>query len=121
MSLPLPARRKSLAQSYRDLGERQIRAKLEGPLSDVERVTARAELLRRGIESDEHDTAPATGFAPTSALDLIEAAYGHADPASTARAAAGRRRPGRGVAIAVVVLALAGGVAWFAFGHLPGR
>jgi len=71
MSLPTPNEgRATLARSYRNLSEREIRAKLEGQMSDVERVTAQAELLRRNA----HDTGPdttllATGFAPTSAFE----------------------------------------------------
>lgn len=62
--------RASLARSYRNLSEREIRAKLEGSMSDAERVTAKAELLRRKAGDNGPDTTLATGFAPTSAFDL---------------------------------------------------
>ena len=101
MSVPNPSRRVTLAQSYRDLGEKQIRAKLEGALSDVERVIAQAELIRRGADSDHVDTSPATGFAPTSALDLIEA--GQAAAATNAASTGGGRRK---VIVAIVALAV---------------
>ena len=118
MSATPPLRRASLTASYRDLSERQIRSRLDGELSDAERVTAQAELLRRGIESDAHDTTPATGFAPTSALDLIEAAEGSA--AAGASAGAGTERRGRGARVLAWLLVAAivvGGAAVFAYRH----
>jgi len=70
MSMPMPTEgRATLARSYRNLSEREIRAKLEGPMSDAERVTAKAELLRRNAGDNGPDTTLATGFAPTSAFD----------------------------------------------------
>ena len=70
MSMPKPIEgRATLARSYRNLSEREIRAKLEGSMSDAERVTAKAELLRRNAGDDGADTTFATGFAPTSAFD----------------------------------------------------
>jgi hypothetical protein len=70
MSMPKPAEgRATLARSYRNLSEREIRARLEGPMSDAERVTAKAELLRRNSGDNGPDTTLATGFAPTSAFD----------------------------------------------------
>ena len=70
MTLPTPTEgRASLARSYRNLSEREIRAKLEGPMSDVERVTAQAELLRRGAGDNGPDTTLLDGFAPTSAFE----------------------------------------------------
>jgi hypothetical protein len=72
MSTPMPTEgRASLARSYRNLSEREIRAKLESPMSDAERVTAKAELLRRKAGDNGPDTTLATGFAPTSAFDLV--------------------------------------------------
>ena len=69
MSLQSPSEgRASLARSYRNLSEREIRAKLDGPLGDAERVTARAELMRRADNGP--DTTLATGFAPTSLFDV---------------------------------------------------
>ena len=71
MSLPMPNEgRATLARSYRNLSEREIRAKLEGSMSDVERVTAQAELMRRNASDNGPDTTLlATGFAPTSAFE----------------------------------------------------
>ncbi|MEO5690040.1 MAG: hypothetical protein ABIR54_21995 [Burkholderiaceae bacterium] len=70
MSMPMPTEgRATLARSYRNLSEREIRAKLEGQMSDAERVTAKAELLRRNAGDNGPDTTLATGFAPTSAFD----------------------------------------------------
>ena len=62
--------RASLARNYRNLSEREIRARLEGPLGDAERVTAQAELLRRGAGDDAPDTTFVSGFQPTSAMDI---------------------------------------------------
>src|SRR6201999_2536515 len=63
--------RPTLVRSYRNLTVREIRARLEGPLGDAERVTAQAELLRRGADDDNGpDTTFITGFAPTGALDI---------------------------------------------------
>ena len=101
--------RATLARSYRNLSERQIRAKLEGPLSDAERVTAKAELLRRGAGDDGEDTTFATGFAPTSASDIgaVESEVGPDDDAPAAR------KPARFWPIVIVLaVAIAGGVAW---------
>ncbi len=101
---PPPIRRVTLAQGYRDLSEKQIRAKLEGALTDVERVIAQAELLRRGAGEEFHDTAPGSRFAPTSSLDLVEAVPGAAaeevEPPPVVRAGRGRAF---GTAFAVVV------------------
>ena len=89
MSTPMPKEgRASLARNYRNLPEREIRAKLEGPMSEAERVTAKAELLRRHAGDNGPDTALATDFAPTSAFDLgapeVEAAAA-ASPNGAAR------------------------------------
>lgn len=70
MSLPTPNEgRATLAGSYRNLSERAIRAKLEGAMSEVERVTAQAELLRRNANDSGPDTTLLDGFAPTSAFE----------------------------------------------------
>ena len=54
MSMPKPTEgRATLARSYRNLSEREIHAKLEGAMSDAERVTAKAELLRRNSGNNE--------------------------------------------------------------------
>jgi hypothetical protein len=107
MSTPQPIRRVTLAQGYRDLSEKQIRAKLEGTLTDVERVIAQAELLRRGAGTEYHDTTPGSRFAPTSSLDLIEAEQGEAavetNPVATAPAGRGRRGRAIGAVFAVIV------------------
>jgi hypothetical protein len=88
MSMPMPTEgRATLARSYRNLSEREIRARLDGPMSDAERVTAKAELLRRNAGDDGADTTFPTGFAPTSAFD--EAAP-QGDAALAAEAAGGR-------------------------------
>ena len=66
-----PEGRATLVRSYRNMTVREIRARLEGPLGDAERVTAQAELLRRGADDDSGpDTTFVTGFAPTSASDI---------------------------------------------------
>ena len=70
MSMPMPTEgRATLAHSYRNLSEREIRARLEGSMSEAERVTAKAELLRRNAGDNGPDTTLATGFAPTSTFD----------------------------------------------------
>ena len=95
MTLPMPTEgRATLARSYRNLSEREIRAKLEGPLSDAERVTAKAELLRRNAGDDGADTTFATGFAPTSAaaFDDVVALGGDGAVAPALPAASGRAR-----------------------------
>ena len=70
MNLPTPNEgRATLARSYRNRSEREIRAKLEGTLSDAERVTAQAELLRRNASDNGPDTTLLDGFAPTSAFE----------------------------------------------------
>ena len=71
MSMPMPTKgRATLARSYRNLSERDIRARLDGPMSDAERVTAKAELLRRNAGDNGPDTTLATGFSPTSTFDV---------------------------------------------------
>ena len=97
--------RASLARSYRNLPEREIRARLEGPMSDAERVTAKAELLRRTAGDEGPDTTLATGFAPTSAFDVeTPAAEAAADGAAK-----------RGSAWPWVLLLVAGGAATLAW------
>ncbi len=82
MSMPKPAEgRATLARSYRNLSEREIRTKLEGTMSEAERVTAKAELLRRNAGDNGPDTTLATGFVPTSAFEA-EVAEGDAAAAS---------------------------------------
>ena len=89
MSMPMPTEgRATLAHSYRNLSEREILARLDGTMSEAERVTAKAELLRRNAGDNGPDTTLATGFAPTSAFDPATpegAAEGGAS-AGTARA-----------------------------------
>jgi hypothetical protein len=71
MTLPTPTEgRATLARSYRNLSEREIRAKLEGALPGIERVTAQAELRRRSATDNGPDTTLlATGFGPTSEFE----------------------------------------------------
>lgn len=110
MNSPLPADgRATLVRSYRNLSEREIRKRLEGPLSDAERVTAQAELLRR----DDHgpDTTFVTGFAPTGTFDPDAEAtapeFGEAEAKTAARS-----RVGVIVVAVVVVVAVALLGAW---------
>ena len=107
MSLPKPTEgRATLARSYRNLSEREIRAKLEGPMSDAERVTAKAELLRRNAGDNGPDTTLATGFAPTSTFDA-GAVEGEAAPEAVV---GGARRTWP--VVFALLLAVAGGLAW---------
>jgi hypothetical protein len=105
--------RATLVRSYRNLSEREIRKRLEGPLSDAERVTAQAELLRRGAGDDAPDTTFVTGFAPTSAIDIgsVESEVAPDAPEADGDAVA---RPSRRIwpAVVVVLLAIAGAAAW---------
>ena len=85
MSTPMPTEgRVTLAHSYRNLSEREIRVRLEGPMSEAERVTAKAELLRRNAGDNGPDTTLATGFAPTSAFDAVATEEGAAGVAAEA-------------------------------------
>ncbi len=96
MSMPMPTEgRATLARSYRNLSEREIRAKLETTMSDAERVTAKAELLRRNAGDNGPDTTLATGFAPTSAFDSETPAVSDAvfDDGLTAAPRGGRAWP----------------------------
>ena len=104
--------RATLVRSYRNLSEREIRARLEGPLSDAERVTAQAELLRRGAGDDAADTTFVTGFAPTGAMDIGVVESEVAPDAPAADGAAPRSSRGLWPVVIVLVLAIAGGVAW---------
>jgi hypothetical protein len=89
MSMPMPTEgRATLAHSYRKLSEREIRARLDGPMSEAERVTAKAELLRRNAGDNGPDTTLATGFAPTSAFDLVAPDLGVASGTVAPRARA---------------------------------
>jgi hypothetical protein len=106
----------SLARSYRNLSEREIRARLDGEtLSEIERVTAKAELLRRGAGDDAPDTAFVSGFQPTSAMD-IGAVESESEPPADPEPgfAAPRSAPSRRLwtVMAVLLLGLAGGFAW---------
>jgi hypothetical protein len=104
----------SLARSYRNMSEREIRARLDGEtLSEIERVTAKAELLRRGADDDSPDTTFVSGFQPTSAMD-IGAVESQSEPPSEetdiAPGSPSRRRVWP--VLAVVALGIAGGLAW---------
>ena len=90
MSMPKPTEgRATLAHSYRNLSEREILARLDGTMSEAERVTAKAELLRRHAGDNGPDTTLATGFAPTSTFDVATPEGGAADGTS---AGTGRTR-----------------------------
>ena len=105
----------SLARNYRNLTEREIRARLDGEtLSEIERVTAKAELLRRGAGDDAPDTAFVSGFQPTSAMDIGAVESESEPPADEAAAAPPAPAPSRRLWSVLLVLALgiAGGLAW---------
>jgi hypothetical protein len=115
MSLSKSEARATLAHGYRNLSVREIRARLEGPLPDAERVTAQAELLRRGADDGGPDTAFVSGFAPTSAMDIgaVESEPAPEVPAqSGGDAAEATRPPRRLLPVAVLALAIAGGLGW---------
>ena len=105
----------SLARNYRNMTEREIRARLDGDtLSEIERVTAKAELLRRGAGDDAPDTAFVSGFQPTSAME-IGAVESESEPAPEEAAPdAAVEKPSRRVwpLLAVLALGLAGALAW---------
>ena len=106
--------RASLARNYRNLSEREIRARLDGNvLSDIERVTAKAELLRRGAGDDAPDTTFVSGFQPTSAMD-IGAVESESEPPADTMADPAPERPARRAwpLVALLLLAAAGGLAW---------
>ena len=105
----------SLARSYRNLTEREIRARLDDEtLSEIERVTAKAELLRRGAGDDAPDTAFVSGFQPTSAMDIGAVESESEPPAQEPDGDLFAPRPRRRAWRIVLVLALgvAGGLAW---------
>jgi len=104
----------SLARNYRNLSEREIRARLDGEtLSEIERVTAKAELLRRGAGEDAPDTAFVSGFQPTSAMD-IGAVESESEPPADDVPAAPEPASSRRLwsVLVVVMLGIAGGLAW---------
>ncbi len=111
-----PEGRATLVRSYRNLTVREIRSRLEGTLGDAERVTAQAELLRRGADDDGPDTTFVTGFAPTGAIDFGTV---ESEPAPEVLAESGDVAPAgtsasRGLwpVVLVLVLAAAGGIGW---------
>ena len=114
MSLSKPEGRATLARSYRNMSVREIRARLEGLLPDAERVTAQAELLRRGADDDGPDTTFVTGFAPTGALDFGSVESQPAPEVLAESAEAEPARPARRMwpAVLLLVLAIAGGAGW---------
>ena len=112
--------RATLVRSYRNLTVREIRARLEGPLGDAERVTAQAELLRRGADDDSDngpDTTFVTGFAPTSAGGDFGSVESEPPPDALAEASADDSEAPRGSRrvwpiVLVLVLAVAGALGW---------
>lgn len=116
MSRPQPEGRATLVRRYRNMSVREIRARLEGALADAERVTAQAELLRRGADDGGPDTAFVSGFAPTGLMD-IGAVESEPPPEMLAPGdggdAAAARSPRRlWPVVAAFVLAVAGGLGW---------
>jgi hypothetical protein len=110
-----PEGRATLARSYRNLSVREIRARLEGSLGEAERVTAQAELLRRGADDGGPDTTFASGFAPTGTMDIGAVESEPAPdvlPQSDSDAAETPRAPRRLLPVAVLALAIAGGLGW---------
>ncbi|MFL6625468.1 MAG: hypothetical protein ACJ8G1_03215 [Vitreoscilla sp.] len=102
----------SLARNYRNLTEREIRARLDGEtLSEIERVTAKAELLRRGAGDDAPDTAFVSGFQPTSAMDIGSVESESEPPADEAAPAPASSRRLWSVVL-VLALGIAGGLGW---------
>jgi hypothetical protein len=116
MSLSKPEGRATLARSYRNMSVREIRARLEGLLPDAERVTAQAELLRRGADDDGPDTTFVTGFAPTGTLDFgsVESQPAPEVLAESGGAGSETPRPARRVwpIVLLLVLAIAGTAGW---------
>ena len=107
--------RASLARDYRNLTERQIRARLDDDsLGEIERVTAKAELLRRGAGDDAPDTAFVSGFQPTSAMEIGAVESESEPPAEEPTGDLFDREPSRRVwpIVGVLVLGLAGALAW---------
>ena len=110
MSMPKPAEgRATLARSYRNLSEREIRAKLEGTMSEAERVTAQAELMRRHAGDNGPDTTLATGFAPTS---TFEAEVAEGDSAAAASLDGGTRRGSAWPWVALMVAGTLAALGW---------
>jgi hypothetical protein len=110
-----PEGRATLARSYRNLSVREIRARLEGSLGEAERVTAQAELLRRGADDDGPDTTFVGGFEPTSAMDIgaVESEPAPEVLAQPGVDAAEATRPRRRLLpVVVLALAIAGGLGW---------
>ena len=102
--------RATLARSYRNLSEREIRAKMECPMSEAERVTAKAELLRRNAGDDGADTTFATGFAPTGSFD--EPAPEGATAALAATPVDAPRRPRAWPWMLLLLVATAAAAGW---------
>lgn len=107
----------SLARNYRNLTEREIRVRLDSEtLSEIERVTAKAELLRRGAGDDAPDTAFVSGFQPTSAMEIGAVESESEPPADESTGELVAPRPQRRlwpiVLVLVLVLGVAGGLAW---------
>jgi hypothetical protein len=105
----------SLARNYRNLSEREIRARLDSEtLSEIERVTAKAELLRRGAGDDAPDTAFVSGFQPTSAMDIgiVESESEPPADESTGELLAPRPRRRPWPIVLVLALDVADGLAW---------
>lgn len=132
MSVSRPEGRATLVGSYRNMSVREIRARLEEPLADVERVTAQAELLRRGADDGGPDTTFVSGFAPTGTMDmgavesepspemLAQAGGGDdAQPSSPSRPSRPSRRAWP--AVALLALVVAGGLGWALRTGLMGR
>ena len=110
-----PEGRATLARSYRNLSVREIRARLEGSLGEAERVTAQAELLRRGADDDGPDTTFVGGFEPTSAMDIgaVESEPAREVLAQSGGDAIEPARPRRLLLpVVVFALAIAGGLGW---------
>ena len=121
MSKTPSPRRATLAASYRDLSEKQIRARLDGPLTDAERAVGQAELMRRGLGADQVDTTPASdAFAPTASPESESDEAGAAEVAVPVAAGAqpARRSTLRNALLLLLLLAAAVAFAIYA-GILP--
>jgi hypothetical protein len=105
--------RASLARHYRNLSAREIRERLEDvSLGEIERVIAKAELMRRGAGDDAPDTAFVSGFEPTSAMD-IGAVESESQPPGESGSAPGARTTHRTwPLLALLGLGLAAACAW---------
>lgn len=102
--------RASLVRGYRNMSEREIRARLDGTLNEIERVTAQAELLRRGAGDDAPDTTFVSGFQPTSIGDVESESEPPIDDVDGAPPVPPARRVWP--VLVVVALGVAGGLAW---------